>query len=92
MTTNTIRKIPFFLNFAVSESFVLFVIFLNACVFLILDVSPQIGVEYPLLYQLDIVCILFFILSYKYLRVYSISTQAAWKQWNWLWPEAPCDQ
>ena len=71
MTTNTIRKIPFFLNFAVSESFVLFVIFLNACVFLILDVSPQIGAEYPLLYQLDIVCILFFILE-ALIKIYSI--------------------
>ena len=71
MTTNTIRKIPFFLNFAVSESFVLFVIFLNACVFLILDVNPQIGVEYPLLYQLDIVCILFFILE-ALIKIYSI--------------------
>jgi len=71
MTTNTIRKIPFFLNFAVSESFVLFVIFLNACVFLILDVNPQIGAEYPLLYQLDIVCILFFILE-ALIKIYSI--------------------
>lgn len=71
MTTNTIRKIPFFLNFAVSESFVLFVIFLNACVFLILDVNPQIGAEYPVLYQLDIVCILFFILE-ALIKIYSI--------------------
>lgn len=71
MTTNTIRKIPFFLNFFVSESFVLFVIFLNACVFLILDVNPQIGAEYPLLYQLDIVCILFFILE-ALIKIYSI--------------------
>ena len=71
MTTNTIRKIPFFLNFAVSESFVLFVIFLNACVFLILDVNPQIGAEYPLLYKLDIVCILFFILE-ALIKIYSL--------------------
>ena len=55
MTTNAVRKIPFFLNFAVSESVVLFGIFLNACVFLVLDVNPQIGVEYPLLYQIDII-------------------------------------
>jgi small-conductance mechanosensitive channel len=71
MTTNTVRKIPFFLNFAVSESVVLFVIFLNACVFLILDVNPQIGVEYPLLYQIDIICILFFILE-ALIKIYSI--------------------
>jgi MscS family membrane protein len=71
MTTNTVRKIPFFLNFAVSESFVLFVIFLNACVFIILDINPQVGVDYPLLYQLDIVCILFFILE-AFIKIYSI--------------------
>ena len=71
MTTNTVRKIPFFLNFAVSESFVLFVIFLNACVFIILDINPQVGVDYPLLYQLDIVCILFFILE-AFIKIYTI--------------------
>ena len=71
MTTNAVRKIPFFLNFAVSESVVLFVIFLNACVFLVLDVNPQIGVEYPLLYQIDIICILFFILE-ALIKIYSI--------------------
>lgn len=71
MSTNTARKLPFFLNFAVSESFVLFVIFLNACVFLILDVNPQIGAEYPLLYKLDIVCILFFILE-ALIKIYSL--------------------
>ena len=81
MTTNTPRKLPFFLNFAVSESFVLFVIFLNACVFLILDVNPQIGVEYPLLYQLDIVCILFFILE-ALIKIYSIGLRNYFSD-NW---------
>ena len=81
MTTNTVRKLPFFLNFAVSESFVLFVIFLNACVFLILDVNPQIGVEYPLLYQIDIVCILFFILE-ALIKIYSIGLRNYFSD-NW---------
>ncbi|MDA9112815.1 mechanosensitive ion channel [Gammaproteobacteria bacterium] len=70
MVIESIRKIPSFLNFIVSESIVLFVIFLNACVFLILDVNPQIGIDYPLLYQLDIVCILFFIIE-AFLKIYS---------------------
>lgn len=81
MTTNIVRKLPFFLNFAVSESFVLFVIFLNACVFLILDVNPQIGVEYPLLYQIDIVCILFFILE-ALIKIYSIGLRNYFSD-NW---------
>ena len=65
------REISSFLKFFTRESVVLFVIFLNALIFIALDINPDIVNAYPWLSFVDIVCIIYFIFEalikiYKY--------------------------
>jgi len=65
------RKIPNAINFLIKEQIVLFIIFLNASIFIILDVNPDISYSYPWLEYVDIVCILYFIFE-AFLKIYTL--------------------
>jgi len=67
-----IKKIPNAINFLIKEQIVLFIIFLNASIFIILDVNPNISYSYPWLEYVDIVCILYFIFE-AFLKIYTLN-------------------
>tara|TARA_B100000963_G_scaffold172612_1_gene150115 strand:+ start:354 stop:1679 length:1326 start_codon:yes stop_codon:yes gene_type:complete len=67
-----IRKIPTSIGFLIKEPIVLFVIFLNGLIFIILDVNPNVSNSYPWLELVDIVCISYFIFE-AILKIYSLS-------------------
>ena len=76
-----VRKVPIFLNIFTKEAIVLFVIFLNGLIFIILDVNPEVGIEYPWLDVVDIVCITFFIFE-ALIKIYSLTFKGYIKD-NW---------
>tara|TARA_B100000959_G_scaffold287118_1_gene369460 strand:+ start:4041 stop:5366 length:1326 start_codon:yes stop_codon:yes gene_type:complete len=65
------RTIPKFISALISEKIVLAIIFLNAFVFLSLDINPKIVSSYPWLEQVDIICVCYFILE-AILKIYSL--------------------
>ena len=76
-----VRKVPIFLNIFTKEAIVLFVIFLNGLIFIILDVNPEVGIEYPWLDVVDIVCITYFIFE-ALIKIYSLTFKGYIKD-NW---------
>lgn len=76
-----VRKIPVFLGIFTREAIVLFVIFLNGLIFIILDINPEVAVEYPWLDVVDIICITYFIFE-ALIKIYSLTFKGYIKD-NW---------
>ena len=79
--SEVLRKVPAALRFTINEGIVLFIIFLNAAIFLILDINPDISFSYPWLEYVDIVCILYFIFE-ALLKVYILGAKNYFED-NW---------
>ena len=63
------RQIPNFLELFTREALVLFVIFLNALIFIILDVNPAVVNDYQWLNSVDIFCVIYFIFE-AFIKIY----------------------
>ena len=75
------RQVLNIFEFLIKEQLVLFVIFLNAVIFIILDVNPEVSDSYPWLNYVDLVCIVYFIFE-ALLKVYKMGLRSYVKD-NW---------